>query len=277
MQPLQFWSPPPNQARILCRLAKAILKFHKTAPEMNYDYSNPKFHAENVQFRADSPMPASDLRPPPSGSTADPNSANSKIHTENVHFCADSSDAPAETPKHRPTETPASLLSEPAPDYQLFLDWLQLPPPRKLPSAAKALDCSLHRLRRLSAKYKWRIRAADFDDARARSTRTALEQMLQDQTFDWRQRTEAFRQKEWRLYEQMLDAAMAAAEECARHPNRISMYSALRMIELSFEMGRRAAGMPVDGKEPPKPLGPPPGYLDFEAALHKIYGNPEQV
>jgi hypothetical protein len=35
--------------------------------------------------------------------------------------------------------------------------------------------------------------------------------------------------------------------------------------------------MPIDGKEPPKPPGPQPGYLNFEEALEKVYGNPKQV
>lgn len=162
--------------------------------------------------------------------------------------------------------------NEPAVDYNLFTAWLQLPSPRQFPKAASALGCSLHRLRRLSARHNWKSRAAAFDQYRANTSSLALDQLLRDETQDWHARLERFRIQEWLLHEEMIQTASAALHQIRKRPGLPRLGDVLKIIELGFTLGRLACGMPLDPAAEPKPQ-PPSGYLDAEAALLKIYGS----
>ena len=164
--------------------------------------------------------------------------------------------------------------NEPAADYQLFTGWLELPAPRRFSRTAATLGCSVYRLRRLAARHNWRSRAAAFDNHRADASSRALDQLLQQETLDWKKRTEQFRLQEWALHEEMLQAAWAAAREVRKHPNRVSLHGLVKLYELASTLGRRAVGLPLD-YVPPKtePRAPDP---DFEEALQKVYGSPPE-
>jgi hypothetical protein len=161
--------------------------------------------------------------------------------------------------------------NEPAADYQLFAAWIQLPTPRHFPKAAGVLGCSLHRLRRLSARHNWKGRAAAFDNHRAKAFSLALDQLLHEETSGWKERAERFRLQEWLLHEQMLQAASHAAREIRKRPGRVSVNDIVKLYELALVLGRSACGVPFDLPATGRP-GPSPPHPDFEAALHKIYG-----
>ena len=64
-----------------------------------------------------------------------------------------------------------------------------------------------------------------------------------------------------------------------RHQQRrphavVSWYRILRLVRIGFDFGRYACGIPPDNTPAPaSPPGPPPGYLDSEAALKRAYGS----
>ena len=124
---------------------------------------------------------------------------------------SDSGQFRSENPQPSPLnpQPPWSLQpNEPAVDYNLFAAWLQLPSPRHFRKAASSLGCSFYRLRRLSARHNWKTRAAGFDHYRASTSSLALDQLLRDETQDWKGRLERFRIQEWLLHEEMLQTAM---------------------------------------------------------------------
>jgi hypothetical protein len=183
-----------------------------------------------------------------------------------------------------PESDPPSTLSsqrvwslqpnEPAADYQLFAAWLQIPPPRRFTTTAAMLGCSLHRLRRLSARHHWKPRAAAFDRHRASAASLALDQLLRNETSDWKERVERFRLQEWLLHEEMLQAASEAVRQLRKHPGRASLSDIARLFDLASVLGRRACGMPLDPPAAAK-FDPPFSRPDVEAALQKIYGQSE--
>jgi len=164
---------------------------------------------------------------------------------------------------------------EPAADYQLFAAWLQLPAPRPFAKSAIALGCSAHRLHRMAARHHWRTRDAAFDHHRADAGSAALDQLLRDEQLDWRERAHRFRLQEWRLHEQMMEAARVAVREFGKHPGRANLAELARLIDLGSVLGRRASGMPVDPADagPTPPLHP----IEVEAALRKVYGSDAEV
>jgi len=166
--------------------------------------------------------------------------------------------------------------NEPAADYQLFTAWLPIPAPRKFRSCAESLGCSVHRLRRLSARHNWKTRAAAFDNHRASLASLALDQLLRDERSTWKDRAERFRLKEWLLYEEMLHAAHAAAAALRKRPRLASLRDIISLYELAFRLGRLATGLPLEPSATPEPAAPS-GYLDAEAALKKIYGSDDSV
>ena len=218
--------------------------------------------SDSGQFWSDSSLPqASTLDPQPSAEVPPLPSGNSQTSTLN------------------PQPLWSRQPDEPAADYQLFAAWLQRPAPRPLTKSAVALDCSLHRLRRLAVRYHWRTRAAAFDNHRADAASAALDQLLRDEALDWQERAHRFRLQEWLLHKQMMEAARAAVREFRKHPGRASLTELVRLIELGSVLGRRASGMPAG--DTPAPVPEPLHRLDFEAALQKIYGqkadNPRQL
>jgi len=172
----------------------------------------------------------------------------------------------------QPSTNPWSLqLDEPAADYQLFAAWLQLPPPRTMRQASASLGCSVHRLRRLALRHHWQFRANSFDNHRAAAASKALDQLLDDEFSNLKQRAERFRLQEWLLHEEMLEAARAAAQDLKSHPRRLSIKEIARLFDLASALGRRAAGMPLDPAS--ADVVPPQLNWDAEAALRKIYGD----
>jgi len=253
---MRYWSRPPNQVQPLCAMVKQILKFHESQPLLISDRMQSENHTDFGQFRTDSVSPNSHLAP---------------NHTDFGHFRTDS------TINHQPSTINSLDLwqrqpNEPAADYQLFTGWLELPAPRRFARTAATLGCSVYRLRRLAARHDWRSRAAAFDNHRADASSRALEQLLQQETMDWKERAEQFRLQEWALHEEILQAASAAAREVRQHPNRVSLHGLVKLLGLASTLGRRATGMPLDNV-PPKPEPPAP-HLNFEEALRKVYGTP---
>jgi hypothetical protein len=160
--------------------------------------------------------------------------------------------------------------SEAAADYQLFARWLQLPAPRSYRGAAAALGCSVHRLRRIAAGNHWKSRTAAFDNHRANAASQALDQMVDKEISDCEARARQFRNQEWLLHEQMLEAALAITVELKRRPGRVRLRDIAKLFELASVLGRRACGLPLDSDSPePASL---PARPDVEAALNKIYG-----
>jgi hypothetical protein len=135
---------------------------------------------------------------------------------------------------------------EPALAYQLFAAWLQLPAPRHLRKAAATLGCSLHRLRQLSARNHWKTRAAAFDQHRANAANLSLDQLVRDETLNWKERAQRFRDQEWLLHEEMLEAARLAVHQFQRHPGRASLSEIVALYELASLFGHRACGKPFD-------------------------------
>jgi hypothetical protein len=161
--------------------------------------------------------------------------------------------------------------SEAAADYQLFARWLQLPAPRSYRGAAATLGCPVHRLRRIAAGNHWKSRTVAFDNHRANAASQALDQMVNKEISDWEARSRQFRQQEWLLHEQMLEAALAITTELKRHPGRVRLRDITKLFELASVLGRRSCGLPLDSDSPePAPL---PARPDVEAALNKIYGD----
>ena len=230
---LRFWSRPPNQVQFLCTMAKQILKFHESETLLSSDPMQSENHTDFGHFRTDLAI-------------------NHQPSTINQLW------------QRQP--------NEPAADYQLFTRWLELPAPRRFSRTAPSLGCSVCRLRRLAARHHWRSRADAFDNHRADAISRALDQLLQQETLDWKKRAEQFRLQEWALHEEMLQAARAAACEVRKHPNRVSLHGLVKLYELASTLGRRAVGLPLD-YVPPK-TGPRAPDPDVEEALQKIYGSP---
>jgi hypothetical protein len=161
---------------------------------------------------------------------------------------------------------------EPAVDYQLFAAGLQLPAPRGFAQTAATLGCSVHRLRRLSARHNWKTRAAAFDNHRANVASLALDQLLRDETSSWKERVERLRLQEWLLHEEMIQAATDAARELRKRPRLASLRDIAKLFDLASILGRRACGMPLTPRaadEFEQPVSRP----EVQAALAKIYGS----
>lgn len=120
------WGRPSRPIRRLVTLASRIVEFHETEPLL-----------------AGVPQPCR-----PSQVNDHPpekmNTPKIEKRTDSVQFWTDSN-AP---------NLWSRQANEPAADYQLFVAWLQRPAPRFFRPAAKDLDCSLHRLRRLSVRHR---------------------------------------------------------------------------------------------------------------------------
>ena len=161
-------------------------------------------------------------------------------------------------------------------DYQLFAAWLQLPLPRPgRKAAAAALGCSRHRLSRLFTRQRWKTRTTAFDNHRAHAASRALDELLRQESKDWHERARNFRAQEWLLHEQMFASATAAFARFEAHPGRASLTDAIRLLELSSVLGRRACGLPLNpGASKPEP---PVIYPDVEACLRKIYGDENEA
>ena len=72
----------------------------------------------------------------------------------------------------------------------------------------------------------------------------------------------------------MLAAANDALQRIRSSKRCPSIVEILRMIELGFDLGRLACGLPLTGKPPPSQ--PPPLDFSFQEALQKIYGDGER-
>jgi hypothetical protein len=240
-------------------MVKQILKFHESQSLLNSDPMQTENHTDFGQFHTDS---------------APPNPQLPSNHTDFGHFRTDST-------INNPPSTINSLdlwqrqPNEPAADYQLFTRWLELPAPRRFTTTAAILGASVYRLRRLAALHNWRSRAAAFDNHRADASSRALDQLLQQETLDWKKRAEQFRLQEWALHEEILQAAEVAAREVRKHPNRVSLHGLVKLYELASTLGRRAVGLPLD-YVPPK-TEPPALRPDVEEALRKVYGPPSRT
>ncbi len=282
----RFWSRSPNHARVARILVRRILKFHQSDPLLEPGTSRflsrkPMLHSEppqsgNVQPGTDVPTATSSSVPRPRTAPSTAASDRSKIENRSDFGQFWTGFVPNSSSEGAASSEPQTLWSpqpgEPPADYQLFAAWLQLTPPRRSRNAAAALGCSVHRLRRLCARYRWKTRAAAFDRRRASSVALALDQLLRDETSDWRGRAERFRLQEWLLHEQMLQAASDAIAQLRKHPRRASLSDIVKLHELAFALGRRACGMPLDPPPAARPE-PPPRRPDVQAALRKIYGS----
>jgi len=231
-------------------MVKQILKFHESETLLSSDPMQTENHTDFGQFHTDSA---------PSNLASD--------HTDFDQFRTDSQPSPINSQQLWQRQP-----NEPAADYQLFTRWLELPAPRRFSRTAPSLGCSVCRLRRLAARHHWRSRADAFDNHRADAISRALDQLLQQETLDWKKRAEQFRLQEWALHEEMLQAARAAACEVRKHPNRVSLHGLVKLYELASTLGRRAVGLPLDYVQPKtEPRAPNP---DVEEALRKVYGPP---
>lgn len=158
-------------------------------------------------------------------------------------------------------------------DFTLFLAWLALEKRRPLSAAAVALGETIGKLRRLSARHEWRMRAQAYESFRADAAEEALRRAHQDEEINWQERARRFRDAEWRLREDMMQAGQAALAQFGRTRGRASVPSIVRLIDLASRLGRRAAGLPENGAAPAS-AADAPLMPDFEAALRKVYGDP---
>ncbi len=133
---------------------------------------------------------------------------------------------------------------EPAPDYQLFIAWLRLRPPRHLRPASSTLKCPVSRLRKLSAARNWRARAHAYDECLANAASQNLDRVLSKETADLRKRAEAFREQEWLLHEEMLVAAHEAIAKIRLSKRAPTLSEIARLLLLASDLGRRACGIP---------------------------------
>jgi len=248
------------------------------APEIRSDFGQFRFdslaspadnHPSSISPSTQVGQPSSTLISSTSTAPASSASGPSTINNQPSTAVADS--APS-TVDHQLSTNPWSLQpNEPATDYQAFVTWLQLSTPRSFQKAADTLQCSAHRLRRIATRHGWHSRANAFDNHRAMATSKALDQLLEDEISDLKQRAERFRLQEWLLHEEMVQAAFIIAQDLKKHPRRTTIRELARLFELASTLGRRAAGLPLDSTTPePPPLRP---NWDAEAALEKIYGN----
>lgn len=133
---------------------------------------------------------------------------------------------------------------EPAADYQLFIAWLRLRPPRRLRPASVTLKCPVSRLRKLSAARNWRARARTYDECLANAASQNLDRVLSKETADLRKRAEAFREQEWALHEEMLVAAQEAIGKIRLSKRTPTLSEIARLLQLASDLGRRACGIP---------------------------------
>lgn len=96
--------------------------------------------------------------------------------------------------------------------------------------------------------------------------------LLEEEAADWRKRAQRFRDEEWKLHEQMLQAALELIRQFRKSPyRRASLSQIVRLFDLASTLARKACGLPLDGSAPERQPSPPSG-LEFEKALQKIYG-----
>jgi hypothetical protein len=194
-----------------------------------------------------------------------------EIRSDSGQFRSDSVGQKSQLSAPHPEHPWSRQTGESATDYQLFAAWLQLSAARRFTKTAAALGSSVHRLRRLSALYRWKNRAAAFDEHRASACSVVLDEVILKEAQDFRSRAECFRVQEWLLHEKILQAASDVLHELQKHPNRANLQDLVKLIDLAFVLGRRACGAPLDRAEQAT-LEPPSGYPDSKARLIKIYG-----
>jgi hypothetical protein len=90
---MRYWCRPPNHARNLCSLVKAILKFHESEPLLHSPTMQSQNHTRNVHFYTTSgettredQCPAPSAQQPSGSQLSTLNSQLPPNHTTNVHF-----------------------------------------------------------------------------------------------------------------------------------------------------------------------------------------------
>jgi hypothetical protein len=173
-----------------------------------------------------------------------------------------------------PTRAPRPWERQPGEsgrDYLDFLAWLECPRRHPLSEAAARLDLPVSRFRSLSARHRWRWRAAAYDDHRCQAAQEALKLALQRQSRTLQERVEHFRDQEWALHELMLEMGLQAMRSWKVSRRRLPRLGELaRVLFLASTLGRRACGMA--DSEPMMSPQELQWKSELEAAIRKVYG-----
>jgi len=172
--------------------------------------------------------------------------------------------------QRQPGETP--------PDFTAFAAYLRLKGRRSLRAVAAKTGRSLASVRRLSAQFNWPGRVVAFEARLADATQDALDSVLRRSPAHSKLNFEQFREAEYHLANQVIHESNRWLK-LAANPRRPapSLAQICRLTELSFKLGRLAAGLPTGDQSPRRRRREDaPGYWtghSVEEALEKTYGS----
>jgi hypothetical protein len=166
---------------------------------------------------------------------------------------------------------PAPLPGETPRAFAAFRAWQDLGPSRSLPLLAEHLGEPLDTLKRWSSRHRWARRLTDLAAAQWQQQVDAAGAAATPAAADWAARTEAFREQQWLIAQQLLAAARCFLESFGESQlERMTLSQVSRAIHISSLLARHAV-QPGEGLAPPALSRL---QLDLLAALDRAYGPP---
>jgi hypothetical protein len=165
------------------------------------------------------------------------------------------------------TQPPAHLPDEPAADYAVFLEYWRHGTTVRQRILAEKLGISPSRFSRLKRRWRW--------EERIMAHQSSIP-VLPDIPEEWLARREDTRQAEWDEHLETMEAAREALARWRASDKIPSFAEIAKMIDLSSRLARLATGMPLHHAQLTGQNGGPI-RIEFEAALKRVYGEPEPI
>ncbi len=158
--------------------------------------------------------------------------------------------------------------------FAAFSAYLSLGPERTLSGAGNKVGKCTRLMEQWSRKYEWVGRARAYSAHLAVVEREAGEALARAKGVDWFKRQIEQREEEWKVRCELLENAREALQRFKESGRIGSLEGIARLLELASKLGRLSSGMPADRTEiTGQDRGP--FRIEVEAALKKIYGQPE--
>lgn len=152
--------------------------------------------------------------------------------------------------------------NESAKAFAAFKAYRDLGPDRSLKAVGRGLGKSKVMMEKWSRRFEWVARVADWDADQEEKSRKAKDAAMKAESEKWAARQIAVREQDWQMAEQLRERARAILEyPIAKkttvdggatvhiHPQKFSLGSAAKMIEVSSKLARLASGAPTEHLE----------------------------
>jgi hypothetical protein len=178
-------------------------------------------------------------------------------------------------------------INESAKAHAAFKAYCELGPSRSLRALGQKLGKSVALYEQWSARFEWVARVAAWDEHQEEIDRKAKEAAMKAEAEKWARRQAAVRENDWALAEAlrkkaeaMLDYPIAkktttdGGATVHIHPQKFSLGSAARMIEVASKLARLASGAPTEHLEHTGPDNAPlPGASIGQVVILELPDN----